>query len=160
MILVCVGATEYKLDRLLRLLDELCEENVLKGEEIMAQIGSTDYRPRHYRSFHLISRKAFQKYMEEAEFVITHAGTGSVIPLLKLGKKVILFPRRERYKEHVDDHQLELRDALTREGYVLSAEKKEELKRAIEEIKTFHPKKFQSNNHRINQMVIDFIEAL
>ena len=98
--------------------------------------------------------------MEKSDLVITHAGTGSVIPPLKLGKKVIVVPRREKYKEHLDDHQLELRDVFTDAGYTLSANNKEELIEALHQIETFVPKKFRSNNSHVNQIVIDFIESI
>lgn len=74
------------------------------------------------------------------------------------GKKVIVFPRREKYKEHLDDHQIGLRDAFVNSGYALKAENKEELVKAIEESKNFKPKVFKSNNERMNQLIIDFIE--
>lgn len=160
LILVCVGASEYKLDRLLIMIDELCDEGVLDGENIIAQIGGTDYKPRNYKSFALIGRDDFQWYLEQAEFVITHAGTGSVIPALKMGKKVIVFPRLEKYKEHLDNHQLELRDVFTSSGYTMSAENKEELRKAIIQLDTFTPKPFVSNNNRISSMIIDFIEKI
>lgn len=160
MILVCVGASEYKFDRLLKIIDEMCEENILKGADVIAQIGNTNYKPRNYKSFALIGRDEFQHYMKEADLVITHAGTGSVIPPLKLGKKVIVFPRREKYKEHLDDHQLELRDVFVGAGYTLGAENKEELINAISKLKTFQPKPFNSNNERMNQLIIDFIEGV
>ena len=98
--------------------------------------------------------------MEKSDLIITHAGTGSVIPPLKLGKKVIVVPRLEKYKEHLDDHQLELRDVFTSAGYTLSANSKEELIDALEHIETFTPKVFKSNNSYVNQLVIDFIEGI
>lgn len=160
LILVCVGASEYKFDRLLKIVDELCDEKILSGKDIIAQIGNTDYTPKNYKSFNLIGRDDFQKYMEEAELIITHAGTGSVIPPLKLGKKIIVFPRLEKYKEHLDNHQQELRDVFTDGGYTLSAENKDELIDAIIKSRNFVPKEFYSNNRRINEMVIDFIEKI
>ena len=160
LILVCVGASEYKLDRLLIMVDELCDEGVISGNEIIAQIGNTDYKPRNYKSFSLIGRDDFQHYMEQSELIITHAGTGSVIPPLKLGKKVIVFPRLQKYKEHLDDHQLELRDVFTNSGYTLSAVAIDQLRDAIINIKDFTPRPFVSNNRKINSMVIDFIDRL
>lgn len=142
------------------MVDELCDEKILNGAEIVAQIGNTDYKPRNYKSFHLLGREEFQEYMEKSDLIITHAGTGSVIPPLKLGKKVIVIPRREKYKEHLDDHQLELRDVFTSAGYTLSASNKEELIDVLNRIETFTPKMFQSNNIYMNQLVIDFIESI
>ena len=112
MILISVGASEYKFDRFLKIIDELCEEKVMNGDEIIAQKGNTDYITQNYKSFSLIGREEFQKYMEDADIIITHAGTGCVVPPLKLGKKIIIFPRLEEYREHLDNHQLELCDVF------------------------------------------------
>lgn len=160
LILVCVGASEYKFDRLLKIIDELCDEQILEGKQIIAQIGNTDFKPKNYKSFNLIGRDEFQNYMEKADLIITHAGTGSVIPLLKLEKKVIVFPRLKKYKEHLDNHQLELKDVFENAGYTISAENKQELIDAIKLAKDFKPKQFISNDHKINDMVIDFIEGI
>lgn len=160
LILVCVGASEYKMDRMLRAIDELCDEGVIKGNEVIAQIGYTDYKPRNYKYFNLIDRNEFQTYMEQADLIISHAGTGSVIPPLKLGKKVIVFPRLEKYSEHLDNHQLELCDVFTNGGYTMRAENKDELREQILKAGSFVPKKFASNNIKINQMICDYIDSI
>ena len=45
------------------MVDDLCDEKVLDGTQIIAQIGNTDYKPRNYKSFHLLGREEFQEYM-------------------------------------------------------------------------------------------------
>lgn len=160
LILVCVGASEYKFDRLLKIIDELCDEKIIEASEVVAQIGYTNYIPKNYRYFDLIEREQFQEFIDKADIIITHAGTGSVIPPLKLGKKIIVFPRIEEYKEHLDNHQLELSEVFTSEGYTLCAENKEQLINCINNIDVFRPKKFVSNKENINNMIIDFIENL
>lgn len=160
LILVCVGASEYKFDRLLKIIDELCDENIIDSKEIIAQIGYTNYTPRNYKYFELIGRDQFQEFIDSADIVITHAGTGSVIPALKAMKKVIVFPRIERFKEHLDNHQLELSDVFTKQGYTLTANNKEELVSSILAIDKFKPKNFESNKEYINKLIIDFIDSL
>lgn len=157
-ILVSVGVSEFGFERLFRIIDELCEEGVLDGNHIIAQKGVTSYTPKHYRSFDLIGRDEYQKYMEQADAIISHAGTGSVIPALKIGKKVIVFPRLEKYGEHVDNHQLELADVFTHAGYTLCATNKEELKACIHALDSFTPPFFQSNTTNMNCLIIDFID--
>ena len=98
-ILVSVGASEYGFDRLLKIIDELCDEHVLDGNNIIAQLGSAQYKPRNYKYFKLIGRDEYETYMDNADLIISHAGTGSVIPPLKLGKKVIVF----QYKHSGND---------------------------------------------------------
>ena len=158
-ILVSVGASEFSFERLLRIIDELCEEGVLDGNHVIAQKGVATYTPKHYRSFDLIGRDEYQKYMEQADVIISHAGTGSVIPALKIGKKVIVFPRLAKYGEHVDNHQLELADVFTHAGYTLCATNKEELKTCIRTLDEFTPPPFQSNTANMNRLIIDFIES-
>lgn len=159
-ILVSVGASEYGFDRLLKIVDEICEEGLLDGSHVVAQKGSAQYEPHHFKSFKLIARDDYQKYLEHADVIISHAGTGSVIPPLKMGKKVIVFPRREKYGEHLDDHQLELASVFTNGGYTLCANNKEELIECIKRLSSFNPSVFTSNTVNMNKMIIDYIESL
>jgi len=73
---------------------------------------------------------------------------------------VIVVPRLKKFQEHLDDHQLELRDVFTSSGYTLSAENKEDMKVCIQMLEQFKPRKFVTNNYKMNQIVIDFIEKM
>ena len=157
-ILICVGASEYGFERLLKIVDELCDEKKLDGKHIISQLGSSSYLPHNFKYFKLIGRNEYEKYVEQADVIISHAGTGSVIPPLKKGKKVIVFPRRECYGEHLDDHQLELANIFTQNGYTLCATNKAELQNCLSNIKNFVPRPFESNTRNMNKMTIDFIE--
>lgn len=157
MILVCVGASEYSFDRLLSIIDDLCDDGTIQ-DKVIAQVGSSKYVARNYQTFSLIGRDKFQDYLQNADVVITHAGTGSVVPPLKMRKKVIVFPRREKYKEHLDDHQLELADVFNAAGFTLCANNIDELRIAIKNISAFKPKQFESNTKKMNDLIIDYIE--
>lgn len=158
MILVTVGsAKEYKFIRLLKLIDELCEENFLNGEEVFAQVGYNDYTPKNYNYFDMVSDVEFKDYLNKAEIIISHAGTGTVVASVKKGKKVVIFPRLEKYNEHLDDHQLEISELFSEKGYALSALNKQELIEAIKALPTFSPNKFSSGNKKINNLIIEFL---
>ena len=47
MIFVTLGSQKFQFDRLLKKLDELVEEGVIR-EEITAQIGASTYLPKHF----------------------------------------------------------------------------------------------------------------
>ena len=161
LIFITVGSSEeYKFPRLLQIVDELCDEGVISGEDVIAQIGYTEYEPRNYRAFDMTSDEEFKELVAKSDIIITHAGTGSVTSALKAHRKVIIFPRQYKFKEHLDDHQLELAALFTDKGYTLSAMDKEELKDRILHIDEFHPVEFVSSNKKINKLVIDFIEGL
>ena len=60
--------------------------------------------------------------MADSDAVITHAGIGSAITALESGKRPIFVPRRKRFKEHVDDHQVSIAGELERQGLVFCVE--------------------------------------
>ena len=159
LIFITVGSSEeYKFPRLLQIIDELCDEGVINGKETIAQIGYTNYTPRNYRAFDMTSDEEFKALVEKSDVVITHAGTGSVISALKAHCKVIIFPRQLKYKEHLDNHQLELASLFTDRGYTLSAIDKAELRERLLHFDQFNPVEFISSNKYINRLIIDFIE--
>jgi UDP-N-acetylglucosamine transferase subunit ALG13 len=158
-VLITIGSmVEKKFTRLLKIIDELCEEKILDGTKVIAQIGFDNYVPKHYRSFDMISDEKFKSLIDEVDLIISHAGTGTVVPCLKKGKKVILFPRMAKYNEHYDDHQFEIAELFTLEKYTLCAKDKQELIRCINMFNTFTPRKFISNNAKMNKLIINFIE--
>ena len=143
MIFITVGSSEeYKFPRLLQIVDELCDEGVINGKDVVAQIGYTEYAPHNYKAFDMTSDEEFKEMVAKADIIITHAGTGSVTSALKAHRKVIIFPRQYKFKEHLDDHQLELAALFTDKGYTLSAMDKEELRDRIIHIDDFHPVEF------------------
>ncbi|WP_162802278.1 glycosyltransferase [Ornithinimicrobium murale] len=58
---------------------------------------------------------------ENADVVITHCGVGSTLMALRAGKCPVVFPRRSKFSEHVDDHQEELAGALAASGLAIVA---------------------------------------
>lgn len=158
-VLVTIGTmVEKKFTRLFNIIEELCEENVLDGNRVIAQVGYDDYKPKNFKAFDMIADEEFKRLINESDLIITHAGTGTVISCLKKGKKVIIFPRMAQFNEHYDDHQLEIAELFTRNNYVLCASNKKELVKCIKELDSFVPSKFVSNNNKMNKLVIDFIE--
>lgn len=159
MILVAVGTSEFPFDRLLKYVDDLCCEGVICGDEVVAQSGCSTYVPASYKTFDRIPRDEYQRYVDAADVLITHAGTGSVIPALKLGKKVIVVPRRGKLGEHNDDHQFELAEMVSDRGLALCAYDFDELRAAIACLPTFVPTLFPSNTQAMNRLLIDYVES-
>ena len=117
MIFVCVGSRDYQFNRLLKALDDLVENGEVT-EKIVAQIGSSEYEPKHFEWHRFLDRDKFKQCQEEANLIISHAGTGALIGALKLEKQVIAVPRLAKYGEHIDDHQMQISSVLAEEGYL------------------------------------------
>lgn len=140
MILVTLGTQK---ENFTRLLDYIEKSNI--NDEIIVQAGHTKYNSKKMKIFDFISYEEMEKYIEKADLIITHAGTGSVLTPLKMGKKVIVCPRYKKYDEHVDNHQTQLVEVLRDEGYVLELKENDNLDEVIKISKKFKPKKYKSN---------------
>lgn len=121
MIFVTVGSRGYQFDRLFKKLDELYEDGTL-SEEMFAQVGTSTYEPKHYQYKDFITPEEFVKKIEEANIVVSHGASGSIMKALNAGKKVIAVTRLEKYNEHINDHQIQNNEAFSSNGYVLMAD--------------------------------------
>ena len=158
LIFATVGTSKLQFNRLLKILDQLCEEKVIDGNDLLVQIGYSTYFPQNYKTMRFVDNDEHHRLLAEAEYVITHSGTGSVITSLKAKKKVIVFPRLAQYREHADDHQLELASFFSQIGCLMSASDKKELVDCINMLPEYKPVEFVSNNHKMNQILIDYID--
>ena len=59
------------------------------------------------------------EHIRTADVVVTHAGVGSILTCLRLGRTPLVVPRQSRFGEHVDDHQVELTRAMADDGKVI-----------------------------------------
>lgn len=107
MILTILGTHEQQFDRLLKAVDALDI-----AEPRIVQTGYSRYVPQHCTAHEFLPFEQVESLMKEASVVITHAGTGTVMLALSLGKTPIVVPRLAKYGEHVDDHQIELVESL------------------------------------------------
>lgn len=157
MIFVTVGSQKFQFNRLLEKIDELIEKGVIK-EEVFAQIGVSDYVPKNYKYVDFTTQDEFNKKIDEAKLIITHAGTGVIVNAVKKGKKVIGIPRLAKYGEHVDDHQIQLIDEFKELNFIEPVYDLVDLEKALKDVegKTFN--KYVSNTDTILESIEDFIE--
>lgn len=131
MIFVTVGSQKFQFNRLLRAVDELIEKKVIR-DAVFAQIGYSDYLPKHYRYKRFLDRDEFVEFERKSDIIITHGGTGAIIGAVKKGKKVIAVPRLEKYREHVDDHQLQLIEQFKEQNLICGLTDCSELEEAFQ----------------------------
>ena len=144
MIFITLGSQKFQFNRLLKAVDDLVEEGAIQ-EEVFAQIGYSDYKPRNYEFKEFLDRDEFAEMEGKAEIVITHGGTGAIIGAVKKGKKVIAVPRLAKYGEHVDDHQLQLLKEFEKMEIIVACYDVTELENAYKIIRSKQLKKYKSN---------------
>lgn len=124
MIFVTVG-TQGQFDRLIRTIDGWAGAN--GKTDVFAQTGPSDYRSVHIRTERFIDATEFRERVEAASLVISHAGMGSIITALELGKRIIVMPRRASLGEHRNDHQLATAERFAEQGAIMVAFTEQEL---------------------------------
>src|SRR5579872_1238445 len=124
MIFVTVGSQE-PYDRLIRAIDEWAR---WRGRsDVFAQIASSTYRPSHMQFTHFLEPAEFGRIMREARIIVAHAGMGSIISALELGKPIVVMPRRAELHETRNDHQVATGERFGEQGKIIVAADEKDL---------------------------------
>ena len=74
--------------------------------EVFWQTGATDVTGLPIPARESVPGPELESAMRSADLVIAHAGTGTALTAFELGLCPVLVPRRGRFDEHIDDHQV------------------------------------------------------
>lgn len=131
MIFVTVGFHDQPFTRLIAKMDEIAGRI---GEEVIIQKGCTEFKTIYATSFDFLpSDEEYMELFKKARVIVSHAGAGTVLNSLVHGKRTILVPRLRRYGEHVNDHQIELSDALKDRRLITVIQEVDQLERVLTE---------------------------
>ncbi|OKZ65749.1 MAG: hypothetical protein BHW02_03490 [Clostridium sp. 28_12] len=147
MILVMLGTQNNSFHRLLEKIDQLVEDG-----KINDQIPESEC-PRRSPV-----QAAIENLEQQADYIITHGGVGSIINSIEKGKKVIAVPRLKKYGEHVNDHQLDIVESFDKLGYIIGITDVSQLEEALQRVKEFRPKKYIQNTGNIISIIQNFID--
>jgi UDP-N-acetylglucosamine transferase subunit ALG13 len=126
MIFATVGTHNQPFERFLQALAAL-------EDDVVVQYGPNERPAWAARAVRFMDFEAVMTAMREADAVVTHAGVGSILCARTLGHVPIVMPRLARLGEHVDDHQVQLCNALSKAGRVIVAWRSEDLPVAVAE---------------------------
>ena len=158
MIFVSLGTNDKSFKRLLDKIEKEISLGNIK-DNVVVQSGYTKYESKNMDIIDLMPMDVFNKNISDCDILITHGGVGTILDGLKLGKKIIAFPRLSKYQEHVNDHQVEIINEFYDCGYILTGEM-DDLVNLINKCKDFNPKSYKSNNYRFNKLIRDYIDGL
>lgn len=131
MIFVTVGA-QMSFDRLVGWVDDWAGSN--DRDDVVAQIGPTDLVPKHLRVLPFLDPPEFRRTMEAADVIVSHAGMGTILTALELGKPILVVPRIGSRGETRNDHQVATADRFAADGLVRVARSPEELALGLAEL--------------------------
>lgn len=159
MIFVVLGTQDKSFERLLKALDKQIKNQKIK-QKVIVQAGHTKYSSDNMEIIDFIPMNEFNNYIKKSDLIITHGGVGTILDSLKQNKKIIAVARLKEYREHENNHQLEIIEQFEREGYILSCSNLDQLSKKIKDIEKFKPKKYVGNNQRMIKIITDFIEKI
>ncbi len=153
MIFVTVGTQKIKFTRLFKYLENI------KDDDVIIQSGFNKIKEKdNYQIYESIPFYDMKKYIDKCDTLITHGGPDNIFYSLLKGKKVIVVPRQEKYKEHINDHQLYFANYLDRKKYCYVARTEEEFIKCLNSDKKL--KKFKSTTDKFTKKVEKEIDKL
>lgn len=152
-IFVTLGTQKFPFNRFLMALDELVAKGLYASDEILVQVKTLNYKPKHLNCIETIPIDQFEELVKEAELVITHSGEYSIMTCLLYNKKFLIVPRLSAYGEHVDDNQLEISNLMESKYNALVVKDMENLHEMIEKAKNHTYGEWVFNNNRLIESI-------
>lgn len=116
---VSVGNATQSFNRLLQAVAQIAPS---LPQPVVVQHGHTPFKSCSCSTVSFMDMADFEDHVAGAELLILHAGAGSVLTAVRLGKIPVLACRRVHLGEHVDDHQCEFAQLVASAGKAVVAD--------------------------------------
>lgn len=140
LLFATVGAT-LAFNRLVESVAELKASGAIE-EDVIIQTGIGGYAPQA-PGIEVVETLPFdrvQEILRDADIVVCHGGTGSLITALRQGCRVVAMPRLVEKGEHYDNHQAEITEAFAARGLIEVAHSTADLTAALATVRVKTPK--------------------
>lgn len=156
-ILVLLGTQPQPFTRLIEQVMVVLQREASNIQAVHVQFGNT---PFSYDAAYLKAQAFYQhdeylQLIEQSQVIVTHGGAGSILDSLNRGKQVIVLPRLSCFGEHVDDHQVELVEALKAQAHIIA---ETTIAESFALLETFSFMPYHNNQHAIIQKIKAYIE--
>lgn len=158
MIFLTVG-TQFAFDRLVEAVDRALDD-IPDVDEVFAQVGQTRYRPRNFKAVPSLDKHEFDERCRAASSIIGHAGMGTISMALELNKPLLVLPRRKKFGEVVNDHQVAIARKFEQLGHLLVAYEADELPAKLKLLPTFVPRPRQAQPQAVAERIASFLRDL
>lgn len=160
MILVLTGTQNISFVRMISSIIDFAESNpdiffFIQGGPYVSESLPNNVCLKSYTS-----NEDMLDLIEQSDFVVTHAGTGSIVTSLLKGKKVIVMPRMKKYYEHNDNHQVEIAEIFSSQDLVIYWNENEGFSKVFNKVKNFTPKRYQSGFESLSGSIERYILSI
>lgn len=137
LMFVTVGAT-LPFDRMINSVAKLKNDGHIP-ERVLAQVGLGGAAPSGIETVETLKLSEMTAVLKDADLVICHGGTGSLITALREQCRVVAMPRLFELGEHYDNHQAEITSAFEQRGLVVCVRDEADLNSAIQRARAAVP---------------------
>ena len=121
----CTAGTQAPFDRFLQMVDNIASS---LSEEVVVQVFSGEYVPKHVRRVDFLAPDEFDKLFNQARLIVAHAGMGTIVNAMSIGKPIVVVPRIAALGEHRNEHQLATVRRMEALKYVYAAHDEQQLR--------------------------------
>ncbi|BDM62832.1 hypothetical protein NFHSH190041_02840 [Shewanella sp. NFH-SH190041] len=146
-IFVTVGTTSF--DKLIEIIDEFAKKN--QHFEFVFQIADGIFKPQNGEYFKFT--EDINSYYNQFNFIITHAGAGSIYKLLELNKNILVVPNLYR----VDKHQSDISNFVEKNNHALVCWKLKDIDKLVNKMRTFSPRKYKKISFFKKNEILNFL---
>ena len=158
MIFLTVGS-QFAFDRLVMAVDDAVGKGLI-DDKVFAQVGETSYSPRNFEYVKFVDKKLFDESVTKASAIISHAGMGIISAAFEKNKPLLVMPRRKKYGEVVNDHQVAIAEKFEQNGHLLAAYDANEFSEKIILLRTFVPRPRQNQASAVAERIRRFLSEL
>lgn len=156
MIYVTVGTMFLDFRRLVVKMDEIAAKT---GERVIIQKGLGTTLPERCEYFDFKSRDDVLELQRQARVIVCHGGV-AVLDALKVRRPLIVVPRLRRFREHLNDHQLDIAEGIERRGWGRMVLDIAELEDACMNPPPPPPKDYVPGRHRLVAAVREMVDRV
>lgn len=137
-------------DRLIGLVDRWAART---EHEVFAQTGAAGMRPEHMPFAPSLAPAAYREAFAAADLIVAHAGMGTILTALQMGKPLLVLPRHADRGETRNDHQIHTAQHFAQRELVTAALTDEQLTAALERIEDLSVPLLRIGDHATDELL-------
>lgn len=120
--------TSLPHDELIKAIDKLVGQGRI-SDEVLAQIGEGNYKPKHIKSFRF--KRGLGDYLSKAEVVVSNCGAGTIMENVTKGHRLVVIQN----PDITGGHEWELVTKMEKGGHLIWCKDIESIQSSIEQAK-------------------------
>lgn len=119
MLLITVGTEQYQFNALMHWIELLIKYQLI-NENVLVQYGFSTHLPDGSTAYRNLSEQDFLNFVDRASLIISHCDENIAQLLEDKDTPYVLVPRLHRFREHIDNRQMEIADEFEHRGVAIA----------------------------------------